>query len=47
MEKKLQKLDQITLERYFKPVNFGTVVERTLHHFSDAPEYGYGKVSYL
>ena len=46
-EKKLQQLDQISLDRCFKPINFGTVVENTLHHFSDASEYGYGQVSYL
>ena len=46
-EKKLQQLDQISLDRCFKPINFGTVVESTLHHFSDASEYGYGQVSYL
>ena len=46
-EKKLQLLDQISLDRCFKPINFGTVVESTLHHFSDASEYGYGQVSYL
>ena len=46
-EKKLQQLDQISLEQCFKPVNFGTVVESTLHHFSDASDYGYWEVSYL
>ena len=46
-ENKLQQLDQISLEQCFKPVNFGTVVESTLHDFSDASEYGYGQVSYL
>ena len=45
--KKLQQLNQVWLERCFKSVNFGTVVESTLHHFSDASEYGYGQVSYL
>ena len=46
-EKKLQQLDQISLEQCFKPVNFGTVIESTLHHLLDASEYGYGQVSYL
>ena len=46
-EKKLQQMDQISLDRCFKPVNFGGVVESTLHHFLDASEYGYGQVSYL
>ena len=46
-ETKLQLLDQISLDRCFKPINFGTVDESTLHHFSDASEYGYGQVSYL
>ena len=46
-EKKLQQLDQISLERCCKPVNFGTVVEGTLHNFSDASEYGHEQVSFL
>ena len=35
------------LEQCFKPVNFETVVDSTLHDFSDASKYGYGQVSYL
>ena len=46
-EKKLQQLGQMSLEQCCKPVNFGTVVEGTLHPFSDTSEYGYGQVSYL
>ena len=45
--KKLQQLDHISLDLCFKPVNFGTIVESTLHHFSHASEYGHGQVSYL
>ena len=46
-EKKLQQLNQISLEQCFKPGNFGTAVESTLHHFLDTSECGYGQVSYL
>ena len=45
-KEKLQQLSQTWLGRYFKPASFSTVVESTLHHFSDALEYGYGQVSY-
>ena len=31
----------------FKPVNFGTVVSRQIHSFSDACTTGYGQMSYL
>ena len=30
-----------------KPVDFGTVVSRQLHSFSDACSLGYGQVTYL
>ena len=36
-----------SLDRCFKPINFGTFFESTLHHFSNASEYGYGQVLYL
>ena len=35
------------ITRPIKPVNFGAVVESTLHHFSHASEYGCGQISYL
>ena len=44
--KKLYQLDQVSLDRCFKPVNSGRFVKSALHHFSDASEYGYRQVSY-
>ena len=43
----LSILGDITVNRCFKPSNFKSVKEVTLHHFSDASEKGYGQVSYL
>ena len=43
----LPALEQFSMERCFKPVNFGTVVSRQIHSFSDACATGYGQVSYL
>ena len=43
----LSILGHITVNRCFKPSNFNSVKEVTLHHFSDASEEGYGQVSYL
>ena len=43
----LSILGEITVNRCFKPSNFNSVKEVTLHHFSDASEDGYGQVSYL
>ena len=46
-EKKLQQLEKIAAERFYKPTIFKTLVECSLHHFFDAYGYGYGQVSYL
>ncbi|XP_029183335.2 uncharacterized protein LOC114951290 [Acropora millepora] len=35
------------MDRCIKPVDFGTVVSRQLHSFSDACSSGYGQVTYL
>ena len=43
----LPALEQFSMERCCKPVNFGTVVSRQIHSFSDACATGYGQVSYL
>ena len=43
----LSILGEITVNRCFKPSNFNSVKEVTLHHFSDASEESYGQVSYL
>ena len=43
----LPKLEQVYLPRCNMPTDFGDVVNRQLHHFSDASDCGYGTVSYL
>ena len=43
----LPRLEKFDLNRCFKPDNFGTVVSRQIHSFSDASLTGYGQVSYL
>ena len=43
----LPALEQFSMERCLKPKNFGTVVSRQVHSFSDASSTGYGKVTYL
>ena len=39
-------LEQFSMERCLKPKNFGTVVSRQIHSFSDASSTGYGQVTY-
>lgn len=43
----LPALERFTMERCLKPGNFGTVISRQIHNFSDASSTGYGQVSYL
>ena len=43
----LPKLEQLKINRCYKPKDFGKVVNKQLHHFSDASQDGYGTVSYL
>ena len=40
-------LDQLQIQRCFKPENFGQIKASELHHFSDASVKGYGQCSYL
>ena len=40
-------LEDIKVERCFKPKKRGKIREYSLHHFFDASEYGYGQRSYL
>lgn len=40
-------LQRFSIPRCFKPENFGSVVRKELHHFSDASTKGYGQCSYL
>ena len=42
----LPELERFSMERCLKP-NFGAVVSRQIHSFSDASSTGYGQVSYL
>ncbi|KAK4325419.1 hypothetical protein Pmani_004014 [Petrolisthes manimaculis] len=43
----LPDLHKVSVERYIKPLNFGTSIACQLHHFADASEIGYGVVTYL
>ena len=43
----LPKLEQVAIDRCFKPPNFGEVSSTQLHHFSDVSQQGYGAVTYL
>ena len=43
----LKQLEQIQINRCFKPMEFGDVISRQLHIFSDASTLGYGAVAYM
>ena len=43
----LPAMEQFSVQRCYKPKEFGTVADVQIHHFSDASEVGYGAVSYL
>ena len=43
----LHVLQHFSIPRCFKPDDFGTVVKKELHHFSDASTKGYFQCSYL
>jgi len=45
--KDLPKLERFSVDRCFKPQNFGRTASLQLHHFSDTSQQGYGAVSYL
>ncbi len=44
--KDLVNLEKMQIARCYVPANFGKVVKRELHHFSDASTTGYGQCSY-
>ncbi|XP_066910989.1 uncharacterized protein [Clytia hemisphaerica] len=43
----LKSIEQFEIHRCLKPKDFGTIVNISLHHFSDGAEEGYGQVSYI
>ncbi|XP_043088736.1 LOW QUALITY PROTEIN: uncharacterized protein LOC122334940 [Puntigrus tetrazona] len=43
----LVNLEKICISRCYVPANFGKVVKRELHHFSDTSNSGYGQCTYL
>ena len=46
-EKNLNQLEEIAVERWYKPTTFATLVKCGLHHFADTCECGSLKASYL
>ena len=46
-KKELQLLENLKMERCFKPSKFGKVIDCSLHHFSNASQDGYGQVTYF
>ena len=47
MERQLKELEGLSVDRCFKPANFGKIADCSLYHFADACKYGYGQASYL
>ncbi|XP_041947173.1 uncharacterized protein LOC121708505, partial [Alosa sapidissima] len=43
----LSCIGELSVNRCFKPKNFGPITSAQLHHFSDASESGYGCVTYV
>ncbi|XP_028417119.1 uncharacterized protein LOC114541385 [Dendronephthya gigantea] len=43
----LPKLEQLAVDRCFKPAELGEISDTQLHHFADASQHGYGAVTYL
>ena len=46
-KKELRLIENLKMERCFKPSKFGKVIDCSLHHFSDASQDGYGQMTYL
>ena len=40
-------LEDIKIHRCYKPCGFERIINYSLHHFSDASEFGYGQATYL
>lgn len=43
----LQRLREVSIPRCYHPQDFGKIVRKELHHFSDASSIGYCACSYL
>ena len=46
-KRNLKQIEQLCVQRYFKPANFGEVSSIFPHHFSDASELRYGQCRYI
>ena len=46
-ERQLKELEGLSVDRCFKPANFGKIADCSLYHFADACKYAYGQASYL
>ena len=47
MGMKTEGVEGFSVDKCFKPANFGKIVQCSLQHFADASEYAYGQASYL
>ena len=43
-KRQLKELEGLSVDRCFKPANFGKIVDCSLHHFADACENAYDKL---
>ena len=43
----LLQLNELKIQRCYKPPDFGQLASASLHHFCDANSFGYGMASYL
>ena len=43
----LPRLEDLKVDRCFKPIDFGEVASIQLHHFADASQHAYGAVTYF
>ena len=46
-ERQLKELEALSVDRCFRPANFGKIVDCSLCHLANACEYAYGQASYL
>ena len=45
--RELQLIERLEMRRCYKPVNFGSITNCSLHHFSNTSQNGYGQIPHL